>query len=54
MIEHKQFSSLTMIAYEGGFYNQAHFIKDFKEFTELNPKQYFSENMTFIKYFTLE
>lgn len=54
MIEHKQFSSLTMIAYEGGFYDQAHFIRDFKEFTGLNPKQYFSENLALIKYFNLE
>jgi len=54
LIEHKQFSSLTMVAYEGGFYDQAHFIKDFKEFTGLNPKQYFSQNLDLVKYFNLD
>lgn len=32
--------SLTAIAYESEYYDQAHFIKDFKEFTGLNPKEY--------------
>lgn len=29
--------SLTHVAYETGYYDQAHFIKDFKEFTEISP-----------------
>lgn len=53
LLEHKQFSSLTMVAYEGGFYDQAHFIKDFKDFTGLNPKEYFSQNLGLVKYFNL-
>ena len=53
LLDHKQFSSLTMVAYEGGFYDQAHFIKDFKDFTGLNPKQYFSHNLDLVKYFNL-
>jgi AraC-like DNA-binding protein len=34
--------SLTDIAYEGNYYDQAHFIKDFKEFTGVSPKQFYS------------
>lgn len=52
LIENKEFKSFTTIAYEGGFYDQAHFIKDFKDFTGLNPKQYFSENLEMVKHFS--
>lgn len=31
---------LTQIAYESEYYDQAHFIKDFKDFTGTNPKDY--------------
>jgi hypothetical protein len=32
--------SLTSIAYESEYYDQAHFIKDFKEFTGTSPKEF--------------
>ena len=32
--------SLTRIAYESEYYDQAHFIKDFKEFTGISPKAF--------------
>ncbi len=51
LLEKRQFNSLTALAYEGGFYDQAHFIKDFREFTGFNPKQYFAEDMEMAKYF---
>ena len=35
--------SLTGIAYSSGYFDQAHFIKDFKSFTGLTPLQYFAE-----------
>lgn len=35
--------SLTKIAYEAEYYDQAHFTKDFKEFTGVNPKEYLNE-----------
>ncbi|MFT3794119.1 DUF6597 domain-containing transcriptional factor [Flavobacterium sp.] len=54
MIANKDFSTFTHVAHEGGFYDQAHFIRDFKDFTGLNPKQYFSENLEMVKFFNLE
>lgn len=44
MILNQQADSLTKIAYESDFYDQAHFIKDFKEFTGVNPKDYLTDN----------
>lgn len=34
--------SLTNIAFDCGYYDQSHFISDFKEFSGLHPRQYFS------------
>jgi len=42
--------TLTELAYDMGFYDQSHFIKDFKEFTGLNPKQYFVSDLEFAKH----
>lgn len=53
LIESRQLDNFTAVAYEGGFYDQAHFIKDFKEITGLNPKKYFSENLELAKLFNL-
>ena len=33
--------SLTAIAYDCGYYDQSHFIHDFKEFSGLHPRHYF-------------
>jgi len=41
------YSNLTDLAYESDFYDQAHFIKDFKEFTGISPKDFFSDNLKF-------
>ncbi|MGF1763264.1 DUF6597 domain-containing transcriptional factor [Aliivibrio kagoshimensis] len=39
--------SLTQIAYQNDYYDQSHFIKDFKEFTGVSPKEFLgNENMT--------
>jgi AraC-like DNA-binding protein len=35
-------SSLTEVGYEAGFYDQAHFIKEFKTFTGETPEKFFS------------
>jgi len=45
MLLNKQFTSLTALAYEGEYYDQAHFIKDFKEFTGLTPKEFYGNNL---------
>lgn len=39
--------NLSSIAYESGYYDQAHFIKDFKEFTGISPREFLgNKNMT--------
>jgi YesN/AraC family two-component response regulator len=39
----RQNESLTEIAYESEYYDQAHFIKDFKEFTGTTPKDFLDD-----------
>ena len=43
MLLNQQHESLTKIAYESNYYDQAHFIKDFKEFTGTNPKDFLAD-----------
>lgn len=39
--------NLTQIAYQNDYYDQSHFIKDFKEFTGVSPKEFLgNKNMT--------
>lgn len=45
MLEQKKFTSLTSLAYENGYYDQAHFIKDFKDFTGMSPKSFYADNL---------
>ena len=45
ILENDPFKSLTSAAYEGGYFDQAHFIKDFKEFTGLSPKQFYASSL---------
>lgn len=40
MLLNPQSENLTQIAYSSEYYDQAHFIKDFKEFTGTNPKEF--------------
>jgi len=44
MMLNNEGESLTQIAYENEYYDQAHFIKDFQEFTGVNPSQYFNDD----------
>lgn len=47
MMVNEKAESLSQIAYESEYYDQAHFIKDFKEFTGINPKAFLTdEKMT--------
>ena len=45
MLLNKQFTSLTALAYENAYYDQAHFIKDFKELTGFTPKEFYGTNL---------
>ncbi|RQO69491.1 AraC family transcriptional regulator [Pedobacter sp. KBW06] len=45
MMAEPGFTSLTNIAYQGAYYDQAHFIKDFKEFTGMSPKKFYGGNL---------
>ena len=43
MLLDQKTGTLTRIAYESEYYDQAHFIKDFKEFTGTNPKDFLED-----------
>jgi len=43
LLLNQQSESLTKIAYESAYYDQAHFIKDFKEFTGTNPGEFLED-----------
>lgn len=46
MLLNEEGESLTRIAYESEYFDQAHFIKDFKEFTGITPSEFLgNENM---------
>ncbi len=45
MLLNKKFTSLTALAYENEFYDQAHFIKDFKDLTGFTPKEFYGNNL---------
>jgi AraC-like DNA-binding protein len=51
MLGKKEFTSLTSLAYENGYYDQAHFIRDFRDFTGMSPKSFFEENFHFASLF---
>ncbi|SED22484.1 Helix-turn-helix domain-containing protein [Tenacibaculum sp. MAR_2009_124] len=41
----QEVKSLTDLAYENEYFDQAHFIKDFKEFTGLTPKEFYGDDL---------
>lgn len=46
-----KFASLTALAYEGEYYDQAHFIKDFRELTGLTPKEFYGDQLKMTRFF---
>jgi AraC-like DNA-binding protein len=45
MLHQQPMFSLTALAHENGYYDQAHFIKDFKEFTGMPPGEFYAGNL---------
>ncbi|WBX97032.1 helix-turn-helix transcriptional regulator [Chryseobacterium gambrini] len=45
MLLNDQFSNLADLAYENEYYDQAHFIKEFKEFTGSTPKEFYGTHL---------
>lgn len=41
----KKQSRLTDVAYENEYYDQSHFIREFKEFTGFSPKEFYGEQL---------
>lgn len=47
-------SKLTDLAYDNEYYDQSHFIKDFKEFTGLSPKEFYGDDLKMSMLFDTE
>lgn len=52
MLLSKKYTSLTELAYENEYYDQAHFIKDFKELTGLTPKEFYGNSLKMTSLFS--
>ena len=44
-------TTFTSLAYENDYYDQAHFIKDFKEFVGVTPKEYYGKHLKMSSFF---
>ncbi len=48
ILEHGRSLNLTSVAYHCGYFDQAHFIKDFKKITGKNPALFFKQKQQFV------
>lgn len=46
-----EYLNITDLAYESGYYDQAHYINEFKTLTGFTPKQYFDNNTAYSDFF---
>ncbi|MEJ7672539.1 MAG: helix-turn-helix domain-containing protein [Chitinophagaceae bacterium] len=46
-----EFVSFTDVAHTAGFYDQAHFIKDFKYYFDKSPKAFFKDENPYLRSF---
>jgi AraC-like DNA-binding protein len=51
LLQNGQIDSLTALAHESGYYDQAHFIRDFKHFSGINPKMFLNQEHRFSDHF---
>ena len=49
-----QFSKLTSLGYDCGYYDQAHFVKEFKKFAGFSPKRFLREKGEYTHYVPLK
>jgi AraC-like DNA-binding protein len=42
----KQFNKLTDVAFDNGFADQSHFIRSFREFTQITPQDYIRSGLS--------
>jgi AraC-like DNA-binding protein len=54
VIEQQQRVEWTSIAYECGYYDQAHFIKEFHTFSGVNPSTYLTQRGDYVGYIPLD
>ena len=45
-LQSKQFNKMSDVAFDNGFSDQSHFIRSFKEFTEITPNDYLKNGLT--------
>ncbi len=50
-LERGAYDSLAALAAEAGYFDQAHFIKDFREFTGMSPSQFYADNLRLSSFF---
>ena len=53
-MEQGRFAQLTSLGYDCGYYDQAHFIKEFKKFAGFSPKRFLQEKGEYIHYVPLQ